>query len=90
MFWVRNEENSFPIHTLFWRPELGILLGRYREINMVFLAKLINLCHAEDFYVLHSSPVSILLTSSITEVSMYFQSERKSVDPDQMASPEAS
>ena len=21
MFWVRNEENSFPIHTLIWRPE---------------------------------------------------------------------
>ena len=24
MFWIRNKENSFPIHTLIWRPG-GIL-----------------------------------------------------------------
>ena len=24
MFWVRNEENSFPIHTLIWRPVVTV------------------------------------------------------------------
>ena len=40
---------------------------------------IINHCHAEYFYVLHSFPISILLTCSILVVSMYFQSEWKTV-----------
>ena len=51
-----------------------------------------NPCHAEYFYVLHSSNIFILLICSIPIVSMYinFYTECDTVDPDQMASSEAS
>ena len=44
-----------------------------------------NPCHAEYFYVLHSSSLYFLVTSSISVVSMYFSFRVvNSVDPDQM------
>ena len=41
------------------------------------LSVLVNPCHAEFLYVLHSFPILILLTYSIPVVSMYFQSKWK-------------
>ena len=29
MFWMRNKENKFPIHTLIWRPEIHKYLRQY-------------------------------------------------------------
>ena len=50
----------------------------------------INPCHAEYFFVIHTSPIFISLTCSIPVVSMYYQSRvENSVDPYQMASLEA-
>ena len=37
MFWMRNKENKFPIHTLIWRPALkgipGIPEGIFDQVN---------------------------------------------------------
>ena len=60
------------------------------EIIHSFYIKDVNLCHAECFYALHSSPIFILLTCSIPVVSIYFQLVENSVAPDQMASSDAS
>ena len=48
-----------------------------------------NPCQAEYFYVLHSSPIFILLICSIPVVCIKDQMGN-SVDPDQLASSEAS
>ena len=53
----------------------------------------LNTYHPEYFYVLHSSPIFILITCSILVVKIYCQIEWKtqdSVDSDQMALSEAS
>ena len=51
----------------------------------------LNTCHAGYFYVLHSSPIFILLTWLHSSFKQVFSIQVKnSVDPDQMSSSEAS
>ena len=33
MFWMSNEGNGFPIHTLIWRPATTYVLARNKKIN---------------------------------------------------------
>ena len=50
----------------------------------------INHCHAEYFYILHSFHICVMLTCSIPVASVTFQSDLNTVVPDQMASSETS
>ena len=51
----------------------------FSHVGAYFKCLFFNPYHTEYFYVLHSSPIHILLTCSIPVVSMYFQSEWKTV-----------
>ena len=37
MFWMRNKENSFPIHTLIWRPDNNNNKMWFRKLNWISL-----------------------------------------------------
>ena len=52
------------------------VLRKHANDNEHFQSLLINPCHAEYFYVLHSYPIFIMLNCSIQVVSMYFQSDK--------------
>ena len=61
------------------------MIGSFR-VNI----KPFNPFHAKYFYILHSSPIVIVLICRIPVVCMFFQSkDENSVDPDQMAATEA-
>ena len=63
MFWMRNKENDFPIHTLIWRPDL-VYAKEYHnkvvcmKVTATFIPKIFKtsnpdqhlLSSAEDFY----------------------------------------
>ena len=42
MFWMRNKENSFPIHTLIWRPESpyqpASILQKVADQDLLFIS----------------------------------------------------
>ena len=68
---------------------LGIHL---KKVNTLYVITTVNLSHAEYLYmyVVHSSPIFILFTSSIPDVSMHFLIRvTNSFDPDQVVSSEA-
>ena len=79
-----TRRNLWKVKFIFW-PHRGAKIAS--QCRYPFKT---NPCYAEYFYVLHSSPIFILLTCSIPRISIYFQSQWKTVDPDQMASSEAS
>ena len=38
MFWMRNKENSFPIHTLIWRSD--VLFSLFQSLNTAMIFKI--------------------------------------------------
>ena len=78
-FWCRHR-------SAIWSAPLLCLAKLYSTMSTL------NPWHAEYFFIPHSSAIFILLTWNFSswKHGMYFQSEWKTVDPDQMASSEAS
>ena len=81
MFWLRNKKIIFWSHALIYLEACHITQDWTASQEVMYEEPLScpSQFHAEYFYVLHSSPIFILLTCTKSVVSMYFHSEWKTV-----------